>query len=409
MKVLYVVGACLTRNTSANMSHNGYVQGLLENGCEVDILMARDSWGQEDKGLHEWKDATYYVYNSETFFSRLRKKFSHANKPLVSQISSERRGENVSQKLAIKQLIRENLKKIFYALFPVDPLYPLEKSWLSNAGSFKSKKHYDLIISNSSPSASHKLVEGLILNKRVTYSRWIQIWEDPWYYDLYGRHSDNIKNEEHRLLQVASEVYYVSPLTLYYQKKLYPDCAHKLKYVPLPALRYESDVIKYVDKDYFTFGYFGDYYSATRNLKPFYEALLQSGNRGNIYGDNDLGLESTSKIVVKGRVTLNELSNIQANTDILVHLCNLKGGQIPGKIYHYSVTQKPILFILDGTPTEIEILRKHFLKYNRYFFCDNDVTSITNCMKEILAAIQRIKKFNIVNDFLPVNVVKQIL
>ncbi len=40
MDVLYVVGSCLTKNTSANMSHNAYVQGLLENGCNVDIIMA---------------------------------------------------------------------------------------------------------------------------------------------------------------------------------------------------------------------------------------------------------------------------------------------------------------------------------------------------------------------------------
>lgn len=409
MKVLYVVGTCLTRNTSANMSHNGYVQGLLENGCEVDILMAKDSWGQEDKGLRKWEDATYYVYDSETFLSKLRKKFSHANKFSVSQTALDKSGENVSQKLPIKRLIRESLKKVFYALFPVNPLYPLEECWLSNASSFKSKKHYDLIVSNSSPSASHKLVEDLISKKRVSYSRWIQIWEDPWYYDLYGRHGSNIKNEEHRLLQVASEVYYVSPLTLYYQKELYPDCAQKLKYVPLPALKYESNTIKHRDTECLSFGYFGDYYSATRNLKPFYEALLQNGNRGNIYGDNDLYLESTSKIVVRRRVTLDELSIIQANTDILVHLCNLKGGQIPGKIYHYSVTKKPILFILDGTPTEVEILRKHFSKYNRYFFCDNNVASILACLKEISEAVRYTKEFDVVTDFLPVNVVKQIL
>lgn len=408
MKVLYVVGTCLTRNTSANMSHNGYVQGLLENGCEVDILMAKDSWGKEDKGLHGWKDAIYYVYDSETFSSKLRKRFSHVNKPSISQVLLGKSGENVPQKLTIKQLIRENLKKAFYTLFPVDPLYPLEEAWLSNAVSFKGKKHYDLIVSNSSPSASHRLVEDLISKKRVSYSRWIQIWEDPWYYDLYGKHGDNIKNEEYRLLQVASEVYYVSPLTLYYQKELYPDCAHKLKYVPLPALKYESDKIENEDPECFSFGYFGDYYSATRNLKPFYEALLQNGNRGNIYGDNDLCLESTSKVVVKGRVALDELSTIQANTDVLVHLCNLKGGQIPGKIYHYSVTKKPILFILDGTPTEVEILRKHFSKFNRYFFCENNVSSITACMKEILEAVCT-KEFDVVSDFLPVNVVKLVL
>ena len=55
MRVLYVVGSCLTKNTSANMSHNAYVQGLLENGCDVDILMAKDSGGQQDSKLPTWK------------------------------------------------------------------------------------------------------------------------------------------------------------------------------------------------------------------------------------------------------------------------------------------------------------------------------------------------------------------
>ena len=48
------------------MSHNGYVQGLLENGCQVDILMAVDSWGQTDDLLPHWEDAKYYCYPSET-------------------------------------------------------------------------------------------------------------------------------------------------------------------------------------------------------------------------------------------------------------------------------------------------------------------------------------------------------
>ena len=73
MRVLYVVGACLSKNTSANMSHNGYVQGLLENDCQVEILMAADSWGQTDNLLPRWKNAKYYCYPSETTHDRLRK------------------------------------------------------------------------------------------------------------------------------------------------------------------------------------------------------------------------------------------------------------------------------------------------------------------------------------------------
>ena len=48
MRVLYVTGACLLKNTSANMSHNAYVKGLIDNGADLDIIMASDSWGESD-------------------------------------------------------------------------------------------------------------------------------------------------------------------------------------------------------------------------------------------------------------------------------------------------------------------------------------------------------------------------
>lgn len=411
MKVLYVVGTCLTRNTSANMSHNGYVQGLLENGCEVDILMAKSSWGEEDKGLHIWDNAKYFVFESENFKTKLQKKFSHAGKRQVVASSSKLKNKEerkVDFKTSLKFQLREFMKRILYGIFPSDSLYPLESTWLHNASSFVGKKHYDLIISNSSPAASHRLVEILIKKKHVSYTRWIQIWEDPWFYDLYGKHSEDIKNEEHRLLQVASEVYYVSPLTLHYQKQLFPDCTNKLRYVPLPALRFGNEDEPCLKSEAITFGYFGDYYKVTRNLLPFYEALVASGERGYIYGDSDLSLQSTEKISVKGRVTLDVLSNIQDGTDVLVHLCNLRGGQIPGKIYHYSATRKPILFILDGTKEEIKLLKEHFIKYHRYIFCENQKQSIMKAIREIRSSIY-LKQYDIVEDFMPQKVVKQIL
>ena len=146
----------------------------------------------------------------------------------------------------------------------------------------------------------------------------------------------------------------------------------------------------------------------TRNLQPFYDALVARGEKGYIYGDTDLNLRSTEKIIVKGRVTLDVLADVQANTDVLVHLCNLKGGQIPGKIYHYSVTKKPILFILDGTEEEIRLLKEHFAKYNRYVFCENNRQSIMDAMGIIKTDLASIH-YNLVEDFIPKQVVKKIL
>lgn len=403
-KVLYVVGLCLYNNTSANMSHNAFVKGFIENGYEVDIVMPDNSWGARDKKLKRL-NANYYEYPFYSNADKIRMKFSYANskRDKTNEDIDTYKGSKSSNK-RIKVTLRELIKKSFYLLFKTDPRYGREVTWLKKAQNFSCEKKYDLVVSNSCPEASHKLVLLLTEKKRIKYKRWVQIWEDPWYYDLYGGHTLAEKEEEHFLLRQASEVYYVSPLTLMYQKKYYEDCADKMKCVPLPFLEYEEQSTENPIQG--SFGYFGDYYSVTRNLVPFYNALRESGCKGFIYGDNDLNLQSTDKIEVSGRVTLDILAGIQGKIEVLVHLCNLKGGQIPGKIYHYSATTKPILFILDGTEEEKKELINFFGKFNRYYFCENNEDDILSTMKKI---VEERKTFESVKEFSPKEVVKKIL
>lgn len=416
MRVLYVVGSCLTKNTSANMSHNAYVQGLLENGCDVDILMAKDSWGQQDSKLPTWKLARYYCYRSNAPHDKFR---TWARNLLPSQTmdngscagSSISSAQKVPQKgtsveHGVSARVRSGIKRLYYYFFPVDPLYPLNRYWLKNASRFKSSSVYDLVVSNSSPAASHKLVQLLLQSKRLSCKRWIQIWEDPWYADLYSSRKPDIYQEEHALLTAADEIYYVSPLTLKYQKELFPDCGKKMKHIPLPYLDFAEEE----GSPKMSFGYFGDYYSHTRNLLPFYQALQDSGCVGSIYGDSDLNLESSERITVSGRVTLDVLSSVQAETGVLVHLCNLRGGQIPGKIYHYSATKKPILFILDGTEEEQRIIHSYFSRFNRYYFCQNTTGSIMRAMKQICSdSCEGDLVFLPVEEFRPQTIVKLLL
>lgn len=406
MKVLYVVGSCLTKNTSANMSHNSYVQGLIENGCDVDIIMKNESWGMEDNALPYWIEPHYFKYNAISFSDKLRKLVARKEESVNDKLNSNK--ENIVKKevsFSGKTFLKEILKKLFYFIFRPDSIYPLDKVWLHNASKFKSNICYDLVVSNSSPAASHKLVVLLSKKKKIHFKRWIQIWEDPWYYDLYGGNSEKIKKEEYYLLKEASEIYYVSPLTLEYQKKYYSDCADKMKCIPLPFLKIESGE---ECTEAVSFGYFGDFYSHTRNLLPFYHALCVSGNNGYIYGDTDLHLESTEKVEVSGRVTLDKLAKIQEKTGVLVHLCNLRGGQIPGKIYHYSATNKPILFILDGTVEEQKIIKKYFEKFDRYYFCINKEEDILAAIKEISTHYKKYKG-SVVEDFSPKRVVEKLL
>lgn len=407
MNVLYVTGSCLTKNTSANMSHNSYVQGLLENGHHVDIVMAKEGWGQQDAGLPVWPQATYHAYDSVAVQDRLRLKLrgSFGSAP-AADVRQDVSPSQPKAKPSMKNRVRASIKKLFYLCFPADPLYPLEHTWLKKAAKFHNAVPYDLVISNSSPAASHRLAATLLEKGTLKCSRWIQIWEDPWYFDLYAGRDEAIREEEHALLRTADEVYYVSPLTLEYQKRFFPDCAHKMKHIPLPYLEVaEDDPAAWVSG---SFGYFGDYYSQTRNLLPFYEALKASGFSGSIYGDSDLNLASTDSITVSGRVTLDVLARVQERTEVLVHLCNLRGGQIPGKIYHYSATKKPILFILDGTREEQEILRTYFSQFDRYYFCENNKESILRTIQTLRADIAGGKTWSTVEEFSPRAVVSRL-
>lgn len=411
MDVLYITAACLTKNTSANMSHNGYVQGLIENGADVEIIMSDDSFGSADNKLKRWGGVKYNVYPSHSFMDkiriRLRTLFPPVNvvkKDFV--IKNDSADQKKNSKHSVLYAFRERIKRMYFTIFKQDSLYPLDAVWLKNASCYESSKEFDLIISNSSPAASHKLVSILKEKKRIKYKRWIQIWEDPWSHDLYGNHSNSIFEEEQAILSDAEEIYYVSPLTLFYQKKYFPNSTAKMKFIPLPFMKLGKDEDEKIDK--ISFGYFGDYYSKTRNLQPFYEALIERDAYGSIYGDTDLCLKETEKVEVKGRVTLDILEKVQDETSVLVHLCNLRGGQIPGKIYHYSATTKPILFILDGTIEEQNIIEQFFSKFNRYYFCKNNKDDIANSICELSSHYEQYKGF-VVQDFAPKNIVSQLL
>lgn len=409
MKVLYITGACLDNNTSANMSHNAFVKGLLDNGAELDIIMASDSWGKRDNVFKRQEGANYYVYGSVSLQERLRRLgrrlFRYTDADSASGHASSSDVFNPAGGISVRSSLRNIVKGVFNQLFKSDPVYPLHRTWLRNAVHFRQELEYDLVVSNSSPSAGHRLVVDLTDKKRIKYKRWVQIWEDPWYYDLYSQKSERVLAEEHSLLRRAQEILYVSPLTLKYQKECFADCAEKMGVIPLPAFSLSEIAEKKSEE--FSFGYFGDYYSSVRNIQPFYDALNESKIRGYIYGDSDLQLKSTDEISVSGRVTLDILREIQDRTSVLVHLSNLRGGQIPGKIYHYSATTKPILFILDGTDEEKTILKYYFSRFKRYQFCDNN-------KEEIMKAIRSFKEreedvYHSVTSFTPKSVTRQII
>ena len=397
MKILVVAGYCLQVNSSANLCHISYIKGLLEGGHTVDLLTVSNKNQNIDTGIHIPKVRKLYTYNA-SLYEQLgaRKNAQHVQGTTVATADSE----NIHKK-SFRTQIKEKVRKL-YGTYGTDII------WYLHAKHWKSKETYDCVISLAYPPVSHKLTETLLKSKHLLARRWIQIWEDPWYADIFGlSHNDKVKKEEGRLLSMSNSVYYVSPLTLLYQRKTFPEFSDKMKWQPLPSY-YERELTS-INFATLCFGYFGDYSPHIRNLKPFYKVALKIGLNVNICGNSSSKFQSKELVRVFPRMGLKELEVYENQTNTLVFLCNLKGGQIPGKIYQYAATNKLVLFILDGTEEEKDTLYKYFSSFKRFIFCDNNEKSIEETILNLKSKIIEKSYVTPLLNFTPVSIIQNIL
>ena len=402
MKVLVINGACIQTNSSANLCHLAYIRGLLEAGHKVTLLSADGKDYKVDPAMMIPEQVIQYTIYGVSLYEKLSMK---KNESAVSvSAGSGTAATSVSHGVIHKAV--ERVKSFVLSLYGVHGIYA---TFVRKAQKFRSEENFDLIISISTPVTSHLLTHNLLKSGNIRGKHWIQIWEDPWYSDAYGFNSkEQIRREEQRLLSFAEKVCYVSPLTLENQKRLYPESAQKMFWQPLPFY-YKSEAGSEPSAGHNRYGYFGDYIPAARDLNPFYEAAKETGIEVNICGNPCNLFQSTTQIHIHPRLPLNELKPIEDSTNVLIFLCNRKGGQIPGKIYQYSATNKTILFIMDGTEEEQLVLKEYFGKFNRYVFCQNAVADIAR-------AIGRIESGNLgdvrnvpLDDFDPVRTITNIL
>lgn len=403
MKILVINGDCIQTNTSANLCHLSYIRGLLDAGHEVTLLSADGRDYTLDLSMQIPEEVEHYTYYGVSFYEKLSLK-KKKGQPVIAakNVGNE---ENKNWKGRLHSMIGM-VKRCVLRLYGVHGTYI---TFVKKAKKFKSNVEYDYILSISTPVTSHLLAYELINSGNIMGKQWIQIWEDPWYSDAYGFNGkEAIHKEERRLLSLAEKVCYVSPLTLKNQQRLYPESAHKMYWQPLPYY-YKDDEALLTNFDKNSYGYFGDYAPEARNLKPFYEAANLNKVAVNICGNPCNLFPSTETIHIHPRLPLNELKPIEDKTNVLIFLCNRKGGQIPGKIYQYSATNKVILFIMDGTEEEKKVLRDYFEPFNRYIFCENTVEDISRAIQQIERGDFGKVKNEPVEDFNPKETIRKIL
>lgn len=401
MNVLVINGYCLSVNGSANLCHLAYLQGLVDAGAHVSSLSIDPADYPADLSMKIPDKIDCQYIRAISLYERLSR-----FKKGISSADEQNTEETIVASGRSPHGLLQSIKNRIRALYGP---YGIDKIFYQKCKRFSCSKSFDLVISISHPPVSHLAAYMLLKTSRIKAKHWIQIWEDPWYSDVYGFNSqERVCLEEKRLLLLAEKVCYVSPLTLLNQQRLFPESAEKMFWMPLPAY-YKNTTPVHKTYGRNIYGYFGDYAPAARDLEPFYTAADKAGVEVNICGNPSNLFRSTDKIHIHPRLPLAELKPIEDNTNVLVFLCNRQGGQIPGKIYQYSATDKTILFILDGTDDEQDMLKDYFGKFNRYVFCQNTVEDITRAIRQIesgdIGSVRNVP----LDDFEPAKIVKSIL
>jgi len=359
MKVLFICMFPIEANNSAMMRNRALVDGLLFNNLEVDFVTIPSSKNAQVVNKNENLDGINII------------KLEGNN--LYNTVTSS------SENNAIKGMAISFLRKVYHKFMIYDYTLKIAKqihiSILTN-------REYDLIISSSDPKTSH--IAALNLMKQgLKYKKWIQYWGDPMALDITNRSiypNLYLRNTERKLLKNADHIIYVSPLTYEAQKQIFPELASKMSFVPIPYKEQKMyPEIKKSNK--LMIGYFGAYMKISRNLEPLYNTCssLQQDVNLIIMGESDCEFAEKDNIAVFPR---GDVSNYEAEAELLVCVLNKSGTQIPGKIYHYAATNKAILIILDGENKET--IRNYLEPYNRYMFCDNTEEEINRVINEFI-------------------------
>lgn len=360
MKVLFICLFPVEANNSAMMRNLALVNGLLSDNCEVDFVTIPASKNMQAVNENEKLDGINII--------QLK------GNDLYNTVTSVKNGGNS----AFRSLIMSILRKVYYKVTIYDHTLKMAQQIDINK---MNQKEYDLVISSSDPKTSHIAAMNL-MKQGLKYKEWFQYWGDPMAMDITNRSiypNVYMRSIERKLLKDADQIIYVSPCTYEAQKKTFPELAGKMSFVPIP---YREQIIYPETKNAkFLIGYFGAYMKISRNLEPLYTTCdhLRQDLDLIIMGESDCEFAEKENITVYPR---GNVSEYEAKADLLVCVLNKAGTQIPGKIYHYAATNKPILIILDGENKET--IRTYLEPYNRYIFCENNQEDIRRVIKEIM-------------------------
>lgn len=358
MNFLFVTTDDILRNASSNIRNAALISGLVANGNDVTIISICHGHTIDD-ALKEAIKGSRLIYANKEFRNH--------------------HGE-VGKGFSLKFFLKRMLLKIYNKFRIYDPyVYRIPKDF-----SFLKGLSYDVLISSSDPRSSH-LFAKKILQRNKKHVTWIQYWGDPMANDISSSKLMGLflKKAEKRILSYADLIVYTNQATVNLLSDIYN--LPKSKILSIPTSYYIGNVKKknvtQIVPGTIKVGYFGEYYSAKRNMKPIVQSIMRM-NDFSLYliGNTDCDYSGNEKIIQYPKMSAKQVEQFQDEMDILLVVENIpvEGKeciQIPGKMYHYGLSDKKVLVI-----SESGLIKKEFDKYGRYLFCDNDTNQIENAL-----------------------------
>ena len=319
--ILFVTLRDINDNSSVSISNLALVSGLLQLGHNVFLTVPN---GIKPNNLKIYSNL--HILNlGNNFFTKL----------------------NIFRKNKIIDWIYKVLRKLYYKFNIYDSsLYFLKNFEFSIFNSI----YFDIVISTSDPKTSHLFVKKLI-DLGIKYDKWVQHWGDPLSEDIsnsYFLPKIYLRFIEYKILFNSDKIVYVSPITYQRQKNIFPALEKKMFFIPLPSLG-QFSYPEITQQNNIKLGYFGDYNSKIRNIKPLYDFVSENEDfKLIIAGSSNISLKPKKNIIIHPRVGQQELYKLETECDFLIIISNSRGSQIPGKIYYYSGSNKNIIVLIDG-------------------------------------------------------------
>lgn len=409
MKILVVCSEVFNFTPNTNLFDACFINHLIgKNDLSVICDYHDKYYNQMAQGSADIKGVEIFPYSQRGKIRVTIKKLLRRSRCRTGDIGAHKDGSNSIKQSRLKRIL--NGSKILY-LNIFHPAFRNDSRWIRNSSVFKSDTHFDVLVSISFPPASHQIAYNLLNKKHIKCNSWIQIWQEPWYrYKNPGdfKQTAIINHYEKKLIKECDYAFFNSGFVMDMYQKKYKDESGKffefdLIAEPIPMYK------QLESKKEFVVGYFGTYHSSVRNIIPFYNAVRSLGIKSQIVGVSNLQLNNTDKInIINKLVPYEECLVFERNVHCLVVIANFRSNVLPGKSFYYCGTQKPILYILDGSWNTKSFVKKKFGNYPNVYLCENNEKDISQTIQIIINDLQERKQYPLVEDFSSRSIIKKI-